>query len=114
MEAQTLANSYQAISNDHEIIPVLNKIDLPASDPDNTIKQIEDIIGIEAKGAIKISAKTGEGVENLLNLLVKSLPAPKGIDINPLQVFVIDSWYDKYLGVITLVRVKNGILNVGQ
>ena len=114
VEAQTLANSYQAISNDHEIIPVLNKIDLPASDPDNTIKQIEDIIGIEAKGAIKISAKTGEGVENLLNLLVKSLPAPKGIDINPLQVFVIDSWYDKYLGVITLVRVKNGILKVGQ
>ena len=114
VEAQTLANSYQAISNNHEIIPVLNKIDLPASNPDNVIKQIEDIIGIEARDAIKISAKTGEGVEDLLNLLVKNLPPPKGIDENPLQVFVIDSWYDKYHGVITLVRVKNGILKVGQ
>ena len=114
VEAQTLANSYQAISNNHEIIPVLNKIDLPASNPENVIKQIEDIIGIEAKDAIKISAKTGEGVEDLLNLLVKNLPPPKGIDENPLQVFVIDSWYDKYHGVITLVRVKNGILKVGQ
>ena len=114
VEAQTLANSYQAISNNHEIIPVLNKIDLPASNPDNVIKQIEDIIGIEAKDAIKISAKTGEGVEDLLNLLVKNLPPPKGTDENPLQVFVIDSWYDKYHGVITLVRVKNGILKVGQ
>ena len=114
VEAQTLANSYQAISNNHEIIPVLNKIDLPASNPDNVIKQIEDIIGIEAKDAIKISAKTGEGVEDLLNLLVKNLPPPKGIEENPLQVFVIDSWYDKYHGVITLVRVKNGILKIGQ
>ena len=114
VEAQTLANSYQAISNNHEIIPVLNKIDLPASNTDNVIKQIEDIIGIEAKDAIKISAKTGEGVEDLLNLLVKNLPPPKGIEENPLQVFVIDSWYDKYHGVITLVRVKNGILKVGQ
>jgi len=114
VEAQTLANSYQAISNNHEIIPVLNKIDLPASNPDNVIKQIEDIIGIEAKDAIKISAKTGEGVEDLLNLLVTNLPPPKGIEENPLQVFVIDSWYDKYHGVITLVRVKNGILKVGQ
>ena len=114
VEAQTLANSYQAISNNHEIIPVLNKIDLPAANPENAIKQIEDIIGIEAKDAIKISAKTGEGVEDLLNLLVKNLPAPEGIDENPLQVFVIDSWYDKYLGVITLVRIKDGILKVGQ
>ena len=114
VEAQTLANSYQAISNNHEIIPVLNKIDLPAANPENTIKQIEDIIGIEAKDAIKISAKTGKGVEDLLNLLVKNLPAPEGIDENPLQVFVIDSWYDKYLGVITLVRIKDGILKVGQ
>ncbi len=114
VEAQTLANSYQAISNNHEIIPVLNKIDLPAANPENVIKQIEDIIGIEAKDAIKISAKTGEGVKDLLNLLVKNLPSPEGIDENPLQVFVIDSWYDKYLGVITLVRVKNGILKVGQ
>ena len=114
VEAQTLANSYQAISNNHEIIPVLNKIDLPAANPEKAIKQIEDIIGIKAKDAIKISAKTGKGVEDLLNLLVKNLPAPKGINENPLQVFVIDSWYDKYLGVITLVRVKNGILKVGQ
>ena len=114
VEAQTLANSYQAISNNHEIIPVLNKIDLPAANPEDVIKQIEDIIGVEAKDAIKISAKTGEGVEDLLNLLVKNLPAPEGIDENPLQVFVIDSWYDKYLGVITLVRIKDGILKVGQ
>jgi len=114
VEAQTLANSYQAISNNHEIIPVLNKIDLPAANPENVVKQIEDIIGIEAKDAIKISAKTGEGVEDLLNLLVKNLPAPEGINEDPLQVFVIDSWYDKYLGVITLVRVKNGVLKIGQ
>ena len=114
VEAQTLANSYQAISSNHEIIPVLNKIDLPASDPENVIKQIEDIIGIQAKDAIKISAKTGEGVEELLNLLISKLPSPKGINESPLQVFVIDSWYDKYLGVITLVRVKNGILKIGQ
>ena len=114
VEAQTLANSYQAISNNHEIIPVLNKIDLPASNTERVIKQIEDIIGIEAKEAIKVSAKTGEGVDDLLNILVKNLPAPKGINDDPLQVFIIDSWYDKYLGVITLVRVKNGILKVGQ
>ena len=114
VEAQTLANSYQAISNNHEIIPVLNKIDLPASNTEGVIKQIEDIIGIEAKEAIKVSAKTGEGVDDLLNILVKNLPAPKGINDDPLQVFIIDSWYDKYLGVITLVRVKNGILKVGQ
>ena len=114
VEAQTLANAYQAISNNHEIIPVLNKIDLPAANPENVVKQIEDIIGIEAKDAIKISAKTGKGVKDLLNLLVKNLPGPEGINENPLQVFVIDSWYDKYLGVITLVRVKNGILKVGQ
>ena len=113
VEAQTLANSYQAISNNHEIIPVLNKIDLPASNTEGVIKQIEDIIGIEAKEAIKVSAKTGEGVDDLLNILVKNLPAPKGINDDPLQVFIIDSWYDKYLGVITLVRVKNGILKVG-
>ena len=114
VEAQTLANAYQAISNNHEIIPVLNKLDLPAANPENVVKQIEDIIGIEAKDAIKISAKTGKGVKDLLNLLVKNLPGPEGINENPLQVFVIDSWYDKYLGVITLVRVKNGILKVGQ
>ena len=114
VEAQTLANSYQAISNNHEIIPVLNKIDLPASNPDEVIKQIEDIIGIEAEGAIKISAKTGEGVKDLLSLLINNLPSPKGVDENPLQVFVIGSWYDKYLGVITLVRVRNGVLKVGQ
>jgi len=114
VEAQTLANSYQAIANNHEIIPVLNKIDLPASDPKNVIQQIEEMIGINAKEAIRISAKTGEGVEELLNLLVNKLPAPKGNVDEPLQVLIIDSWYDKYLGVITLVRVKNGILTSGQ
>ncbi len=114
VEAQTLANSYQAIANNHEIIPVLNKIDLPASDPKNVIQQIEEMIGINAKEAIKISAKTGEGVEELLNLLVNKLPPPKGNIDEPLQVLIIDSWYDKYLGVITLVRVKNGVLAPGQ
>ena len=114
VEAQTLANSYQAIANNHEIIPVLNKIDLPASEPENVCKQIEDMIGISAKEAIKISAKTGEGVEELLRLLINKLPAPKANDNEPLQVLVIDSWYDKYLGVITLVRVKNGSLRVGK
>ena len=114
VEAQTLANSYQAISNNHEIIPVLNKIDLPASNPENVSKQIEDMIGIDAKDAIKISAKTGEGVEELLHLLINKLSAPQGNNNEPLQVLVIDSWYDKYLGVITLVRVKNGSLQVGQ
>ena len=96
VEAQTLANSYQAIANNHEIIPVLNKIDLPASDPKNVIQQIEEMIGINAKEAIKISAKTGEGVEELLNLLVNKLPPPKGNIDEPLQVLIIDSWYDKY------------------
>ena len=114
VEAQTLANAYQAISNNHEIIPVLNKIDLPASNPENVSKQIEDMIGIDAKDAIKISAKTGEGVEELLHLLINKLSAPQGNNNEPLQVLIIDSWYDKYLGVITLVRVKNGSLQVGQ
>ena len=114
VEAQTLANAYQAISNNHEIIPVLNKIDLPASNPENVSKQIEDMIGIDAKDAIKISAKTGEGVEELLHLLINKLSAPQGNSNDPLQVLIIDSWYDKYLGVITLVRVKNGSLQVGQ
>ena len=114
VEAQTLANAYQAISNNHEIIPVLNKIDLPASNPENVSKQIEDMIGIDAKDAIKISAKTGEGVEELLHLLINKLSAPQGNNNEPLQVLIIDGWYDKYLGVITLVRVKNGSLQVGQ
>ena len=114
VEAQTLANSYQAISNNHEIIPVLNKIDLPASNPDNVSRQIEDMIGISANDIAKISAKTGEGIKNLLHLLINKLPAPRGDIKEPLQVLVIDSWYNKYLGVITLVRVKNGSIRVGQ
>ena len=114
VEAQTLANSYQAIANNHEIIPVLNKIDLPASNPENVSKQIEDMIGISAKDAIQISAKTGEGVEDLLHLLINKLPAPKGNSNDPLQVLIIDSWYNKYSGVIALVRINNGSLRVGQ
>ena len=90
VEAQTLANSYQAIANNHEIIPVLNKIDLPASNPENVSKQIEDMIGISTKDAIQISAKTGEGVEDLLHLLINNLPAPKGDSKEPLEVLVID------------------------
>jgi GTP-binding protein LepA len=114
VEAQTLANVYQAINNNHEIFPVLNKIDLPASDPDSVRKQIEDVIGIDASEAILVSAKTGIGIKETLEAVVKRLPAPKG-DINgDFKALLIDSWYDPYLGVIVLVRVIDGVLKKGQ
>lgn len=114
VEAQTLANSYQAIDNDHEIIPVLNKIDLPASDVDRTVEQIEDVIGIDASGALPVSAKTGEGVEDIFEAIVNQLPAPEG-DVNkPLKAMLVDSWYDPYLGVIVLIRVIDGSIKRGQ
>ena len=114
VEAQTLANVYQAIENNHEIIPVLNKIDLPAAEPDRVKQQIEDVIGLDASDAVHISAKTGLGVADVLEALVQRMPPPKG-DINgPLQALLIDSWYDPYLGVITLVRVRNGQLRKGM
>ena len=114
VEAQTLANAYQAIDADLEIVPVLNKIDLPAAEPDRIKQQIEDIIGLDAHDALMISAKTGLGIDELLEAIVRRLPAPKGEADAPLQALVVDSWYDSYLGVVTLVRVKHGRLEKGQ
>ncbi len=114
VEAQTLANVYQAIDNNHEIVPVLNKIDLPAAEPEQVRQQIEDVIGIDASGAIKASAKTGEGIEELLNSLVANLPAPKGDPNAPLKALLVDSWYDTYLGVMVLVRIIDGTLKKGM
>jgi len=114
VEAQTLANVYQAIDVDHEIVPVLNKIDLPAADPDRVKQQIEDVIGLDASGAIPVSAKTGEGITDVLETLVETLPAPEGDIEAPLQAMLVDSWYDSYLGVITLIRVMHGRLRKGM
>ncbi len=108
VEAQTLANVYQALDMNHEIVPVLNKIDLPASDLDRTSKQIEDVIGIETSNAIPCSGKTGEGIDDILETIVNYLPAPKGDKNNLLKCLLVDSWYDTYLGVVTLVRVIDG------
>ena len=108
VEAQTLANVYKAIDSNHEIIPVLNKIDLPASDLDRTKKQIEDVIGIETENAIPCSGKTGEGIDNILEQIVNQLPGPKGNLDQDLKCLLVDSWYDTYLGVVILVRVING------
>ena len=114
VEAQTLANAYQAINNDHEILPVLNKIDLPTSEPDKIKEQIEDILGIDSKDAALVSAKTGLGVEELLEKIIKNLPFPKGEINNPLRCLLVDSWYDSYLGVVVLVRVIDGQLKKNQ
>ena len=114
VEAQTLANVYKAIDSNHEIIPVLNKIDLPSSEPDRIKKQIEDVIGIDASNAILVSAKTGNGVDALLEAIVERLPSPSGFNSNKLVAMLIDSWYDTYLGVIILVRVKSGSLIKGM
>ena len=114
VEAQTLANVYQAIDNSLEILPVLNKVDLPAADPDRVKQQIEDVIGIDASCAIPISAKTGENVAAVLEAIVTRLPPPKGRADEPLRALLIDSWYDAYLGVIVLVRVFDGRLKKGQ
>jgi GTP-binding protein LepA len=108
VEAQTLANVYQALDNNHEIITVLNKSDLPASEPDRVKSQIEDVIGIDTSKAILASGKTGEGVKNILGAIVESLPAPKGNLNNSLKALLVDSWYDSYLGVVILVRVIDG------
>ncbi len=111
VEAQTLANVYQALDMNHDIIPILNKIDLPASDLDRTRKQIEDVIGIDTNNAIPCSGKTGEGIEDILETIVNHLPAPKGNKNNPLKCLLVDSWYDTYLGVVTLIRVIDGKIN---
>lgn len=114
VEAQTLANVYQAIDNNHEIVPVLNKIDLPAAEPEQVRKQIEDVIGIDASGAISVSAKTGAGIEEMIESIVEILPPPEG-DINaPLKALLVDSWYDTYLGVMVLVRIIDGTLKKGM
>ena len=114
VEAQTLANVYQAIEANHEIVPVLNKIDLPAAEPERVKQQIEDVIGLDASDAVEISAKTGLNIEGVLEALVHRLPAPKGDGAAPLKALLVDSWYDQYLGVVILVRVKDGRLKRGQ
>jgi GTP-binding protein LepA len=114
VEAQTLANVYQAINNNHEIVPVLNKIDLPAAEPEKVKAQIEEVIGIDASGAIGISAKTGEGVPDVLEAIVERLPAPKGDRNAPLKALLVDSWYDAYLGVVVLVRIIDGTMKKNQ
>src|SRR5437660_9099906 len=114
VEAQTLANVYQAIEAGHEIVPVLNKIDLPAAEPDRVKEQIEDVIGLDASDAVLISAKTGLNIDQVLEALVTRLPPPSGETEAPLKALLVDSWYDPYLGVVILVRVKDGVLVPGQ
>ncbi len=114
VEAQTLANVYQALDNHHEVVPVLNKIDLPAAEPEQVRRQIEEVIGLDAHDALEISAKTGKGIEEVLEAIVQRLPPPKG-DVNrPLKALLVDSWYDAYLGVVVLVRIIDGRLSKGQ
>ena len=114
VEAQSVANCYTALEQGLEVVPVLNKIDLPSADPAKVIKEIEEIIGIEAEDAVRVSAKTGENVDELLEELVRRVPSPKGDPDGPLQALIIDSWYDSYVGVVSLVRVVNGSLRTGQ
>jgi len=115
VEAQTLANVYQAIDNNHELVVVLNKIDLPAAEPERIKRQIEEVIGIDASQAVEISAKTGLGIDGVLEAIVTQLPAPRVGEVDkPLRVMLVDSWYDAYLGVIVLVRVIDGVLKKGQ
>jgi GTP-binding protein LepA len=114
VEAQTLANVYQAIDANHEIVPILNKIDLPAAESERVKQQIEDVIGLDTSDAVEISAKTGLNIEGVLEALVTRLPAPKGDGNAPLKALLVDSWYDQYLGVVILVRIKDGHLKRGQ
>jgi len=110
VEAQTVANCYTAIEQGVEVVPVLNKMDLPSADPDRVISEIEDIIGIPAKEAVRASAKTGEGVEDILDAVIARIPAPRGTLATPLKALIIDSWFDNYVGVVMLVRVVDGAL----
>jgi len=114
VEAQTLANVYQALEINHEVVPILNKIDLPASDVDKTKKEIEDVVGIDTSGAINCSGKTGEGIDDILESIIKILPSPKGVENNKLKSLLVDSWYDSYLGVVILVRVIDGQIKKGM
>ncbi|WP_242097258.1 translation elongation factor 4 [Sphingomonas sp. CROZ-RG-20F-R02-07] len=114
VEAQTLANVYQSIEHDHEIVPVINKIDLPAAEPEKVRKEIEDVIGIDASEAVLASAKSGIGIADILEAIVTKIPPPKGDPAAPLKAMLVDSWYDPYLGVVILVRVMDGVLKKGQ
>ncbi|MGK2888897.1 MAG: translation elongation factor 4 [Candidatus Malihini olakiniferum] len=114
VETQTLANFYTAMEMDLEVVPVLNKIDLPAADPERVAEEIEDIVGIDATDAVRCSAKTGVGVPDVLERLVKEIPPPEGDPNAPLQALIIDSWFDNYLGVVSLIRIKNGVLRKGD
>src|SRR4029450_9566074 len=114
VEAQSVANCNTAIDQGLEVGPVINKIDLPSADPDKVSKEIEEIIGIDAAGAARVSAKTGEGVAELLETLIARIPPPRGDPAGPLQALIIDSWFDNYVGVVSLVRVVNGSVNVGD
>lgn len=114
VEAQTLANCYTAIEMDLEVVPILNKIDLPAADPERVAEEIEDIVGIDAMEAVRCSAKTGVGIDEVLEEIVAKIPAPVGDPDAPLQALIIDSWFDNYLGVVSLVRIKNGTLRKGD
>jgi len=114
VEAQTLANVYQSIEHDHEIVPVINKIDLPAAEPEKVREEIEDIIGLDASDAVMASAKSGIGIDEVLQAIVDKIPPPKGDATAPLKAMLVDSWYDPYLGVVVLVRVMDGVLKKGQ
>ena len=114
VEAQTLANVYQSIEHDHEIVPVINKIDLPAAEPEKVRREIEDVIGLDASQAVLTSAKSGIGVADVLEAIVARIPPPKGERDAPLKAMLVDSWYDPYLGVVILVRVMQGVLTRGQ
>src|SRR5687768_17802398 len=114
VEAQTLANVYQSIEHDHEIVPVINKIDLPAADVDKVRKEIEDIIGLPADDAVLTSAKTGAGIDEVLEAIVARIPPPSGDPQAPLKAMLVDSWYDPYLGVVILIRLVDGAIRKGQ
>lgn len=114
VEAQTLANCYTALEMDLDVVPILNKIDLPQADPERVAEEIEDIVGIEATEAVRCSAKTGFGVKDVLETIVSDIPPPEGDPQAPLQALIIDSWFDSYLGVVSLVRIKNGVLKKGD
>ena len=114
VEAQTLANCYTAVDQGLEVVPVINKIDLPQSEPERVKQEIEDMIGINAASAPLVSAKTGVGIEDLLDMLISDIPSPDGDPEAPLQALIVDSWFDSYLGVVSLIRIKNGSLSSGQ
>lgn len=114
VEAQTLANCYTALDMNLDVVPILNKIDLPQADPERVAAEIEDIVGIDAMNAVRCSAKTGVGIDDVLEVIVEQIPPPEGNPDAPLQALIIDSWFDSYLGVVSLVRIKHGVLKKGD